>query len=330
MILEIAKNQKVDLLAISGDVFDANSDLEDLRSKVSNLFSDIDFDVVLVAGNHDCAICKEMYFGTKATVVASLDKPFEKENVTIWGLPFEDLQDEEIIEKLECLRAHASDKRSNILLYHGELLDASFKANDFGDEAGNCRRYMPLKLSYFEGLPIEYVLGGHFHTSFGVRPLPNGGFFVYPGSPVSITRKETGQRSVNIFEVGQKPSQHFLDTFHYADAAVTLDPFSGKNPLDIIREAIAQKHPASVMTLTVRGFLDCQALGMSEAEFAAAANQAAKGKCSITFQFKNVQRILADDLFKSYAKKLDQRGIEDQEKKEMLNLAVRAMMEAQH
>ena len=326
-ILQTAKEQKVNVLVISGDLFDANTNLDDLRSKIRDLFSDIDFDVVLIAGNHDCAICKGMYFGTKATILTNIDKPFEKEEVTIWGLPFENLEDEKIIEKLEFLRTRIDKKRSNILLYHGELLDALFKTNDFGEEGEH--RYMPLKLSYFKDLPIDYVLSGHFHTSFSVRPLPSGGYFVYSGSPVSITKKETGRRSVNLFEVGQNPNQHFLDTFHFEDVTITLDPFSGKNPLETIKEVIASKHPAAVLTLTVQGFVDCQTIGMTETEFVTAANQVAKGKCSISFQFKNIQDILSDDLFKSFAKKLDQRNLDEQEKKKMLNLAIQAMKEVQ-
>ncbi len=326
-ILQTAKEQKCDVLVISGDLFDANSNLEDLRSKIRDLFSNIDFDVVLIAGNHDCSICKGMSFGTKAWPLTSIDKPFEKEDVTIWGLPFEDLQDEEIIEKLDSLRTRLDKDRSNILVYHGELLDALFRKDDSGEEGE--RRYMPLKLSYFEGIPIAYVLSGHFHSSFSVRPLPNGGHFVYPGSPVSITRKETGRRSINLFEVGKNPSQFFLNTFHFEDIAITLDPFSTKPPLDAIREEIAKKHFKSSLSLTVQGFMDCQAIGMTETEFVAAANQEAKGKCSISFQFKNIQDILADDLFKSFVKKLDQKNLDERERKEMLSLAIEAMKEVQ-
>jgi exonuclease SbcD len=74
-----------------------------------------------------------------------------------------------------------ADKK-NILLCHGELLDAFFSRTCFGAEGEG--RYMPFKLSYFDDLNIDYVLAGHFHSRFDVWQLKNGGYFVYPGSPI--------------------------------------------------------------------------------------------------------------------------------------------------
>ena len=52
-ILDVGKKQKIDVLAISGDLFDAQLDTEKLRPKIREVFSNNDFQIVLIPGNYD-------------------------------------------------------------------------------------------------------------------------------------------------------------------------------------------------------------------------------------------------------------------------------------
>ena len=326
-ILGVGKKEKIDVLAISGDLFDAKIDAEELRPKIRDVFSNNGFDIVLIPGNHDCNVCKDMYFGADATVLTDLDKPFEKRNVRIWGLPFENIQTEQVIGKLQYLKTRLDKKHTNILLYHGELIDAFFSRKDFGEEGE--QRYMPLKLSYLKDIDVNYVLSGHFHSTFSVRTLESGGYFVYPGSPVSITKKETGQRMVNIFEVGKKPTPYALDTHHFEDVTITFDPFKGEHPVDTVKEILRKAHPSARVILTIGGFIDTQAIGMKEPELIAALNQTINEKCEeVHFGFKEIHVILGDDLFKNFSQKLDHSKFDEEKKRQLRDLAIRAMMEA--
>jgi DNA repair exonuclease SbcCD nuclease subunit len=326
-ILSVAKKHKISILAISGDLFDAKIDAEELRPKIRDVFSNNGFDIVLIPGNHDCNVCKDMYFGADATVLTDLDKPFGKGNIRIWGLPFENIQTEQVIEKIQCLKARFDKEYTNILLYHGELLDAFFSRKDFGEEGE--QRYMPLKLSYFKDVDVDYVLSGHFHSTFSVRTLETGGYFVYPGSPVSVTKKETGQRMVNIFEVGKKPTPYALDTHHFEEVTVAFDPFKEEHPVDTVKGILARAHPSARVILTIGGFIDSQATGMKEPDLVAALNKATKEKCEeVHFEFKEIHSILGDDLFKSFSQKLDHCELDEEKKKQLRDLAIRAMMEA--
>jgi len=205
-LIEIGKKENVEIFAISGDLFNKDIDAENLRPKIRELFSHNGFQIVLIPGNHDSDSYKSgMYFGENTTILTDLEDCFEYKGARIYGIPFEPIGGEEILYKLHSLRDKFTPdkKKKNILLYHGELLDAFFSRKDFGDEGGE--RYMPVKLSYFKDLNVDYVLAGHFHSNFQVRRLANGGYFVYPGSPLSLTKREIGQRKVNI--LAGRPTQ---------------------------------------------------------------------------------------------------------------------------
>ena len=325
-IIEIAKRERIDILTVSGDLFDAETDTENLRPKIQDVFSNNGFKIVLIPGNHDCTVCQGMYFGSDATILTDLAKPFEQENVRIWGFPFEEITTEEIIEKLAFLKNKLDKEHINILLHHGELLDAFFSRRDFGEEGE--QRYLPLKLSYFKDMKLDYVLSGHFHSNFRVWKFDGGGFFVYPGSPISITKKETGQRKLNLFEVGKDPTPYLLETPYFEEVAITLDPFKEDHPLEIVKEELSKVKPTAHVILTINGYINGNKIGMTEDSFAKAVQEETKNKCETHFEFKDVESILENDLFKSYLEKLDKRGFTDERKVQLRNLAIKAMMES--
>ena len=326
-LIEIGKKEKIEIFAISGDLFDKGIDAENLRHKIRGIFSDNDFKIVLIPGNHDSDSYKDMYFGEDATVLTDLDKPFKYGDVRIWGIPFEPMGGKEILNKLYSLSDKLTADNKNIVLYHGELVDAFFSRKDFGDEGEE--RYMPVKLSYFKDLDIDYVLAGHFHSRFDVRKLEGGGYFVYPGSPISITKRETGQRKVNIFEVGNPPREYTLDTTHFEDVIVELDPFKDENPVDVVRKNVERVHPEAYIILTVMGYINSEESGISEPELAKQIKEITKERCvEEHIEFRDIHTILEDDLFKSFKDKLESTGYEEEKKKQMYNIAIKAMREA--
>ena len=326
-LIEIGKREKVGLMVVSGDLFDAKIDAEDLRPKIRDVFSNNGFNIVMIPGNHDCEVYKDMYFGEDATVLTSIDKPYEQENVRVWGMPFEQVDSGKILETLQHLKALLGEDYVNIILYHGELLDAFFSKKDFGEEGEE--RYMPVRLSYFNGINVQYVLGGHFHSNFDVRTLDKGGYFVYPGSPISITKRETGQRKVNIFEIGKKPKPYLLNTPYFEDVVVGLDPFKTEDPAETVKAHIERTHSNAKVILTVKGFIDSEKIRKKEPELVEHIKRIAKGRCAdVHFEFRDIHHILDDDLFKSFMKKLDKTTFDEEKKLRLRDLAIKAMMEA--
>ncbi len=125
---------------------------------------------------------------------------------------------------------------------------------------------MPCKLSFFKDLNFSYILAGHFHTRFEVWKPNEHSFFIYPGSPISITRREKGLRKVNILEVGKPPFEYYLDSPHFEEVIVEFDPFTEKDVLKAINEKIKDMHPNARIKLTVKGYINSLAMGKTETE----------------------------------------------------------------
>ncbi len=326
-LIEIGKKEKIELFIISGDLFDKGINAENLKPKIRDIFSNSGFKIILIPGNHDKDSYKSgMYFG-EVKILSDLNSPFDEfKDVRIWGLPFEPIKGEDIFNKLQLLKDNISPDKKNILLYHGELLDAFFSRKDFGDEGEE--RYMPVKLSYFKDLNIDYILAGHFHKNFNVWVLKNGGFFVYPGSPVSITKREVGQRKINIFELGKSPKEYVLDTPHYEGVDIKFDPFTDKEPLEIVKECFINLQKNAKAILTVRGFVNSEDIGISEEELVKQIKKISSGKSDEEhYEFRDIRIILKDDLFKNFIEKLKYTDYEEEKKKQMREIAIKAMME---
>lgn len=329
-LIEIGKKEKIEIFVISGDLFNKDIDAENLRPKIRELFSHNGFQIVLLPGNHDSDSYKSgMYFGEDTAILTDLEDCFEYKGIRICGIPFEPIGGEEILYRLRSLlnKFILDKKKKNILLYHGELLDAFFSRKDFGDEGEE--RYMPVKLSYFKDLNVDYVLAGHFHSKFEVRRLVNGGYFVYPGSPLSLTKRETGQRKVNIFKLGDPPGEYLLGTSYLEEVSIELDPLKDKNPLAMVKDRLKSFPAQARIILTIKGYVDSKEIKMDESELVERIKKIASNRCAELpkFEFKDIQVILEDELFKKLLHKLEQTDYDEKKKRQMRDIAIKAMIE---
>jgi exonuclease SbcD len=327
-LIAIGGKEGIEIFVISGDLFDRGIDAEGLRPHIRELFSETGFTICLLPGNHDSdSYGGGMYFGEDTFILTDLSRPFEFKDVTIWGIPFKPMDSEEVLHQLRLTASHFTPDKKHIILYHGELLDAFFSRRDFGAEGDE--RYMPVRLSYFTDLQVDYVLAGHFHKSFDVWQLEGGGYFVYPGSPISITRRETGQRKANLFEVGKPPQEYPLDTPHFEDVQIVCDPFLGENPLEQVKERFQSLHPNARAILTITGFINGEAIGMNEEEFVKHVQKIVRDRSvEEHYEFRDIRMILEDDLFKGFLKRLEQGDYDEGQKRQMQEIAIRAMMDA--
>ena len=132
-VLYVARKSKVDVLTISGDLFESEEDAEALRPELrTKMFSGNDFEIIVIPGNHDKeAYRKNLDFGSDLHVLTKA--PFDvikEEKVAIIGVPFLEKPSEELIARLR----EAKDKELvNILLLHCTL-DIRYGLADFGEE----------------------------------------------------------------------------------------------------------------------------------------------------------------------------------------------------
>lgn len=331
--IESARASQADTLLISGDLFDNEVDAESVRVRLRSLFDEADFETLIIPGNHDKAAFRAgLHFGEGVRVLNDRDwakNIVDRDEVRIIGLPFEEIGVDEFHRRLRSLVDVIDADRTNILLYHGELLDASFDREAFGAEKG---RYMPSRLAYFAELGVDYVLAGHFHSNFQVREFGEGGFFVYPGSPVSITKREIGQRSVALIEPGEAPQQILLDTHHYEQVKVTLDAFTEEDPLDVVRERLQDIHPNAAVLLTVDGTIS----GIQEGELRETIQELISDMRveERNWRFRDLGHILQHPVYGLFENRLEQlkasadEPLSDEEADKLRHLFVRAMSEA--
>lgn len=226
LILDLAKNQNVDLLTIAGDLFDSPQDAENLRTRIRRLFSNLDFSIIVIPGNHDERVFKgNLDFGTNFR--ALINKPVESysldtdKNVNIVGVPFTSRISNELL--IELAKNRKTDAL-NILLLHCTL-DISFSKDDFGEQE---TEYLEIDKSTLKALNYDFILAGHFHTKFDRRELSSNCTFVYPGSPISITWKEIGERTVALLDTSTRNlGSIILEGSFYRDI-LTVDTFPNK------------------------------------------------------------------------------------------------------
>ncbi len=321
----LAREHRVSVLVIAGDLFDRHVEAENLRGRLRSVFGSGDFRTVILPGNHDYkAYLSGLYFGENVTVLNSWEEPLHLNGCVMWGLPYERLSGEYLVQRLQEMASRMDPAENNLLLYHGELLDAYFSRQDLGDEGD--QRYMPARLSYFEPLPINYVLAGHFHSRYMTWHLPGGGLFVYPGSPVAVTARESGRRVANLVSPDQPPVELSLKSFHYETLCIELDPFAQEDPISILEEKLKSFHPSAKVVLSVRGLFNSTRLGISETELAEGIKEIADSCCTTepSLEFYDVQHVMEDDLFKQFNSRLDAYEYPPELKERVKEMVIRA------
>jgi exonuclease SbcD len=326
-VITAAADGGAQVLVIAGDLFDRDVDAPALKANLRRTLEHFPGTVIVIPGNHDArGIRAGDFLGSNVRVLAGHDTVADVEGVRFIGVPYEDAGIDGTLARLRAASRRRTDG-ANVLLYHGELLDLSPGGGAFGEE--DDRDYMPARLADLGSLGFDYVLAGHFHRSHDVRACGDG-YFVYSGSPVAITRRETGRRHVTLLETGSAPAAHPLDTHHYVDVDIRLSPAEGEHPLARVERELSALAAGATALVTVRGFADLSRVGMTEVEFHAGLKEVlARFPCETqdTASCSDVGTILAGDLFRRFDARLSRTALGDEDRALVREMAIRAMLE---
>lgn len=307
-ILDTCKAQSVNLLTIGGDLFNQARDVEVLRPKLRQAFSGNDFKVIAIPGNHDIeAYNRNLDFGEDIRMITK--RPFDIisfDTVSIVSIPFtENLTDELVVE----LEKAVNPDKVNILLLHCTL-DLSYENLDFGEEER--KSYFSISSSLLSKFGYDFILAGHFHKDYYRKNLEGGSIFIYPGSPLSLTRKEIGQRRVALIDTNAGTiSSIQLDTPFYDKCRALVRPGSEAETLSNIQRWIQERSGKSCKYLIeVSGFGE-----MDEIEFRESLHEIAPS-AELYNEYKNVENVLSHVLFRRFKEKLEEK--EDISQKETL------------
>ncbi len=333
VLLEEAKKEKVDAVTIAGDLFDKDVHSQQLRDKLRKLFSQSSFKIIILPGNHDVHSYESgEFFGENVTIINDHQKPVVIDDVTITGIPFASLTNNQLSTAIDEAGQAIDPNLFSILLIHAELADLFFSSSDFGDEGD--KRYLPIKLSMFNQSPFDYVLAGHFHTKFQVKKLSNsrmkdGGYFLYPGSPVSITTKEIGPRSAGIIETGKSPQQIFLQTSFFAQTSIAFKPDDDQSKLDQIKQTLEELTPQATGLLTISGFFSQKTLKLSEEELYQKLKKLAQHYHSqldeSKFSVKDVSNVIDSDLYHLILEQINSEKVTSAEMNDLTRFLISAL-----
>jgi DNA repair exonuclease SbcCD nuclease subunit len=299
-ILATATDLSVDLLTIGGDMFESNTDAAALRTRLRSLFKGNPFKVIAIPGNHDReAFVRNVDFG--ADFAAATQEPFEvfrydKEEVALVGLPFRDRPTPELLNDL---KDAAPDAKHRLLMLHCSLDIASGKL-DFGK--GESADYFPISSRTLGGLGYDYVLAGHFHSNTDIRRLEPTGYFIYPGSPTSHSRKELGERQAVLVDLTDPPPVTVpLNTFYRDYLRITVLPGSEAEAVRQVEDWIKERIGKDCeMEVEVAGFI-----AMDEKTFGKNLVEVAEG-VNLIQTYEDIRQVLDHPLFESFEEKLGQ------------------------
>jgi hypothetical protein len=102
-----------------------------------------------------------------------------------------------------------------------------------------------------------------------------------------------------------------------------------KNPVEIVKEHLERVHSEASIILTIKGYINSEEIKIGESELVKQIREITKIKSvEEHLEFRDIHTILEDGLFKSFMKKLEQTDYDEEKKKQLRDLTIKAMTEA--
>lgn len=191
-IIDLAIEEKVDIIALAGDVFDSNAIEDRFITAVFEKIVAAPIKVVFAAGNHD-PLNSDSPFLTRNLpdnlyVLGVKDEciTFEDIKTKVYGRSFE----HNYLKGEEFFTLKPDENYINILVQHGEL------KSDLNSD------YNAITPKFVKNSGMDYIALGHVHKRTEIGLL-NGTHFAYCGCPEGQGFDELDQKGVYIGEVGK-------------------------------------------------------------------------------------------------------------------------------
>ena len=219
-IIDYIKENDIDYLFISGDLYEHKYIKQSTIEYINNLFKEISKTrVFIAAGNHDPKVKNSYYnkfnWNSNVKIFDSFIEKVETEDANIYGYSFDDFYCTE--SGIEDVFVEQNGK-PNILVMHGNLDGA--KKDD--------RPYNPISKTLLEEKGFDYVALGHIH-----KPDYENRKIVYPGSTVSLGFDELGQHGMIVGEFNNGLKLEFvpLDDEEFTIKELNVDNIYSKEEL---------------------------------------------------------------------------------------------------
>lgn len=186
-IIELARSEEIELLLISGDLYEHNYVKKSTINFINDMFKSIpNTKVVLVPGNHDPYIVNSFYknfsWNENVYILTELNPYviFETLKVCVFGVGFTNFFEE---KALEFNIKPIYPDYINILMLHGTV-DLDFKQSV----------YNKTDSENLNSLGMDYIALGHFHNR--IDNIGGYGTIFNPGSPEPLGFDEPGDHGI--------------------------------------------------------------------------------------------------------------------------------------
>ena len=193
-VIEYIKNNNIEYLFISGDLYEHKYIKKTTIEYINNLFKEIPNTKIYISpGNHDPYLKNSYYnkfnWNENVKIFKNKIEKIETENANIYGFGFDDFYCTDCgIENLEI----EEKNKINILVIHGTLNGASLEE----------KQYNSIKSKTLEEKGFDYVALGHIHK-LDYNTYENQRI-VYPGSTASLGFDELGQHGMIVGELDKE------------------------------------------------------------------------------------------------------------------------------
>ena len=184
-VVDYIKENNIEYLFISGDLYDEAYVRESSISFLNNLFKEIPNTKIYIApGNHDPYIKNSFYatypWNENVKIFTNDVEKVENEDGNIYGFGFNNFEMNN--NQIKDIVLDEPEK-INILITHGDLGES---------------RYNPMKLNEIKSKGFDYVALGHIHKRDDSINV------VYPGSLISLGFDELGEHGMIVGEINNK------------------------------------------------------------------------------------------------------------------------------
>ena len=234
-IIEYIKQNRIENLFISGDLYDHEHIKQSTIEFINNLFKQIpETQIFITPGNHDPYLLNSFYnkyeWNENVNIFTPEISVIETENVDIYGCGFGDFYySNPDIEKIKI----KNKNKINILITPGTLNGSAAMERD----------YNPISKKALEDIGFDYVALGHIHKlDYNTEENQK---IVYPGSTVSLGFDELGQHGIisGTIEKNQNEQQEIqlqfipMDEKEFKVQTIDVTPFSSMEDIaEIINE----------------------------------------------------------------------------------------------
>lgn len=245
-IAEIASEEDVDLVLLSGDLLDSSNTFYETGEVLIRSLRLVHVPVFIAPGNHDYYSPRSPYARLKLPdnvyvftdpIVGGIELP--ELNTRVFGAAFTDTRSKALLTGIKV----PDDGVFNILCIHGEV----------GNPASI---YNPVTEETLAESGLDYAAFGHIHKPSGLQKAGKT-WYSWPGCPEGRGFDETGDHFINIVELFDdgrcELKQVSCESRRYCTLEVDI---SCSEPLLAIHNALPEETVRDIYRITLRGETD--------------------------------------------------------------------------